>query len=101
MTDPRLERLQELSQSLKFPDELGGVFLPADAPKSFEIMFIGEMPSMNEPLQLSSNGNYNFNVTARDKFFQEMMCKYRCRRELCHGHREAPRHSQEAFQEGD
>lgn len=38
-------------------------------------MFIAEMPSMNEHAD-DKNRNFNFDVTKRDKFFQEMMAKY-------------------------
>lgn len=69
LMDSRLLKLQQLNRSLKFPDELGGVFLPSSAPEKFEIIFVGEMPSMNEPLQISPGKNYNIDVTTRDKFF--------------------------------
>ncbi len=72
----KLEALKTLNQKLKPPGELGGVFLPEGAKEQFDFMFIGEMPSMNEPKNWDGISNYNFNVTKRDKFLQEMMVKY-------------------------
>jgi uracil-DNA glycosylase family 4 len=72
----KIQRLKELNESLKFPQELGGVFLPKGSPKQFEFMFVAEMPSMNEPKNKSTEGFCNFSVTARDRFLKEMMTKY-------------------------
>jgi uracil-DNA glycosylase family 4 len=71
----RLEELEKLNRTLKMPQELGGIFLPKGSPKQFDFMFVAEMPSMNEPKK-NNNENFNFGVTARDRFFQEMMIKY-------------------------
>lgn len=73
----RLKKLDDLNKNLKPPKELGGIFLPEESFKQFNFMFIAEMPSMNEPKgKLGENENFNFGVTARDRFFQEMMIKY-------------------------
>ncbi len=73
----RLNKLENLNKTLTVPNELGGVFLPVDSQKKFDIMFVSEMPSMNEPKKESDkNINFNFAVTARDRFLQEMMIKY-------------------------
>ena len=74
--DIKLNKLEQLNRKLKPPQELGGVFLPSSYRKQFTFMFIAEMPSMNEPKDWDRKSNYNFNVTARDNFFQEMMAKY-------------------------
>jgi hypothetical protein len=71
----RLEELEKLNRTLKMPQELGGIFLPKGSPEQFDFMFVAEMPSMNEPKK-NNNENFNFGVTARDRFFQEMMIKY-------------------------
>ena len=68
------DEIKELNKLLKPPKELGGKFLPEGLEKRFDFMFVAEMPSMNEPGKISAN--FNFNLTARDKFFQEMMVKY-------------------------
>jgi len=76
-TNDKEGALKTLNKSLNSPKELGGMFLPPDLPKRFDIMFIAEMPSMNEPQKDSPQiSNFNFGVTARDKFFQEMLIKY-------------------------
>lgn len=73
----KLNKLAELNKTLKPPRELSGVFLPKGSQKQFDFMFIAEMPSMNEPKEkFGKNENFNFGVTARDRFFQEMMNKY-------------------------
>ncbi len=73
--EEKLKKLSNLYKRLKSPKELGGRFLPQKVPKQFNVMFIAEMPSMSIPKDISSLGG-NFNVSARDKFFQEMMIKY-------------------------
>ncbi len=73
--DKRLKQIQKLNGTLKPPEELGGLFLPLNHPKQFDFMFIAEMPSMSTSTDISSLGG-NFNVSARDRFFQEMMVKY-------------------------
>jgi len=73
--DNKLSELEKLSKTLKPPQELGGTFLPKGLPEQFDFIFIGEMPSMNEPKR-NNNDNFNFGITARDRFFQEMMTKY-------------------------
>ena len=76
--DNRLTRLEALNKTLVPPDFLGGVFLPPDSPKKFrDVMFLAEMPSMNVPIGwVKGQPNFNFNVTSRDRFLQEMMSKY-------------------------
>ncbi len=73
--EKRLKKLNGLNEKLKPPKELGGKFLPEELPKQFDFMFIAEMPSMSKPKDISSLDG-NFNISARDKFFQEMMIKY-------------------------
>ena len=41
--DNRLERLNALNKTLNPPNDLSGVFLPAGAPKQFDVMFIAEI----------------------------------------------------------
>jgi uracil-DNA glycosylase family 4 len=73
----KLNKLKDLNKILKSPDELGGMFLPKGYKERFDIMFLAEMPSMNEPKdERKRSKNYNFGITARDIFFQEMMKKY-------------------------
>ncbi len=73
----KLTKLKELNKQLILPKELGGVFLPRGFDQRFDIMFIAEMPSKNEPKEnLPINQNFNFDVTSRDKFLQKMMMKY-------------------------
>jgi len=73
----KLAELEKLNKSLKPPRELSGVFLPIGSRRKFDFMFVAEMPSMNEPNKKSGeNKNFNFSVTVRDRFFQEMMTKY-------------------------
>lgn len=78
MERQKINKLTELNKSLNPPKELGGMFLPKDSSEQYDFMFVAEMPSMNEPNKKSSggSGNFNFGVTARDRFFQEMMTKY-------------------------
>ena len=73
--DETLEKLNELNKTLSTPKELGGAFLPKGAQKQFYFMFVAEMPSMARPKDIAALGG-NFNVSARDNFFQEMMTKY-------------------------
>ncbi|KPJ56372.1 hypothetical protein AMJ49_05015 [Parcubacteria bacterium DG_74_2] len=72
----KLKKLENLNKLLKPPKELGGRFLPEGFRGQFDFIFIAEMPSMNEPKTLSKYKNFNFGVTARDRFFQEMLIKY-------------------------
>ena len=73
----KLTKLKELNKQLILPKELGGVFLPRGFDQRFDIMFIAEMPSKNEPKEnLRINQNFNFDVTSKDKFLQKMMMKY-------------------------
>ncbi len=73
----KLEQLRALNKTLKTPKELGGMFLPEGFKEQFDFMFVAEMPSMNEPKnKFGKKENFNFGVTAKDKFFQEMMIKY-------------------------
>ena len=74
--DEKIDKLKQLNKTLKMPHELSGVFLPIDSPKRFDFMFIAEMPSMNEPKEKGGDINYNFGVTAEDKFLRELMVKY-------------------------
>lgn len=75
--DTRAKALAKLNRTLRHPDELGGVFLPLGYPLRFDLMFLGEMPSLNEPQGTDmKRANFNFNVTSRDKFLQDMMVKY-------------------------
>lgn len=76
LIDDKLNNLAKLNKSLKPPRELPGVFLPKDSKEQFDFMFIAEMPSMNAPKDWDGKTNYNFDVTARDKFLQEIMAKY-------------------------
>jgi uracil-DNA glycosylase family 4 len=71
----KLTELAKLNRTLKPPDELAGSFQPQDSAKKFDVMFVAEMPSMAEPRK-QSRSNFNFGVTARDKFLQETMSKY-------------------------
>lgn len=76
--DSRLGRLEDLNRSLNPKQELSGVFLPVGSQKRFDVMFLAEMPSMNEPKEKIGKSIPNFGVTARDMFLQEMMTKYGC-----------------------
>lgn len=70
----KLDKLKKLNEPLK---PLGGIFLPEDSPEQFEFMFVAEMPSMNEPKEEVKHGkSFNFGVTARDRFLQNLMTKY-------------------------
>lgn len=75
--DGRAKAIDELNRILKHPNELGGVFLPPNyQPLQFDLVFLGEMPSLNEPKDKAKQSNFNFDVTLRDKFLQGMMIKY-------------------------
>ncbi|HOX30543.1 MAG TPA: uracil-DNA glycosylase family protein [Candidatus Paceibacterota bacterium] len=75
--DAKLEALKELNQRLTPPRELGGVFLPVGVKEQFEIMFVAEMPSMNEPKNEEGKAlNFNFGITAKDRLLINMMKKY-------------------------
>jgi uracil-DNA glycosylase family 4 len=73
--DNKIQRLEDLKGSLKFPHELGGEFVPEGCPKQFEFMFVAEMPSMSKPK--NSTGVYrNYSAAAPGgKFLNEMMTK--------------------------
>jgi len=71
----KLNKLENLNETLKPPRELGGMFLPKGSPKQYDFMFIAEMPSMSTTRDISGLGG-NFNVSTRDKFFQKTMVKY-------------------------
>ena len=76
MDKEKLRKLMELNERLNPPKELGGVFLPKEFDERFDIMFVAEMPSRNEPKERSLvNCNFNFDVTSEDKFLQRMMTK--------------------------
>ena len=72
----KLNKLEKLNKTLKPPKELSDVFLPRGSKRQFSFMFIAEMTSMNEPKDWDGKSNYNFNVTKRDEFLQDMMEKY-------------------------
>jgi len=74
--NPKLKKIEELNKSLNNPEELAGMFLPKGCKERFDIMFVAEMPSMNELKDDLAKDNFNFGVTARDRFFQEMLIKY-------------------------
>ena len=75
MMQAKIEALSKLNEQLSPPEELCGVFLPSVAEQRDDVLLLAEMPSMNEP-KGPVNGPYNFNVTARDRFFQDMLVKY-------------------------
>lgn len=72
----KVKALSELNGQLSSPNQLAGLFLPPGSNERDDVLFIAEMPSMNEPKDRVLHQNYNFGVTARDKFFQEMLVKY-------------------------
>jgi len=75
--DTRVKAIAELNSTLMHPDQLGGLFLPPDYSEHFELVLLGEMPSLNEPHSIEARRtNFNFNVTSRDKFVHEMMIKH-------------------------
>jgi uracil-DNA glycosylase family 4 len=69
------EKIKELNRSLKYPNELPGVFLPTGRMPNYEYMLLAEMPSMNKSVN-ANNIVDNFTVSTRDKFLQEMLVKY-------------------------
>ena len=71
----KIEALSRLNRQLSPPEELCGLFLPPGARQRDDILFLAEMPSMNEPSN-SVHTPFNFGVTARDRFFQDMLVKY-------------------------
>jgi uracil-DNA glycosylase family 4 len=76
--DPRLGRLEALNAALNPAHDLSGIFLPIESEKQFDVMFVAEMPSMNVPKGwVPGDPIPNFSETARDRFLQEMMVKYR------------------------
>ena len=76
MLNDKIEALAELNKQLSPPDELCGLFLPPGTrQRRDDILLLAEMPSMNEPCT-SVKGPYNFGVTARDRFFREMLVKH-------------------------
>ena len=70
----KIRKIEKLNKTLESQKELGGTFLPVGVKEQFDIMFIAEMPSMKTPKII--NQDFNFKVTARDRFFQEMLVKY-------------------------
>jgi hypothetical protein len=71
----KINALSELNEQLSPPEELCGLFLPIGAEQRDDVLLLAEMPSMNEP-KGPSQSPYNFGVTARDRFFQDMLIKY-------------------------
>ncbi len=71
--DDRLDKINQLNKKLNPPKELGGVFLPRGFKECFDFIFVAERPSENKPKGWDGKSNYNFDVTDRDKFFQEMI----------------------------
>jgi len=71
----KIDALSALNEQLSPPEELCGLFLPIDAEQRDDVLLLAEMPSMNEP-KGPSHSRYNFGVTARDQFFQDMLVKY-------------------------
>jgi len=76
MKNTKVEKINKLNKSLNHPEELAGMFLPKGYKKRFDTMFVSEMPSINKSKDDSIEENFNFDVSARDKFFQEMLIKY-------------------------
>jgi hypothetical protein len=71
----KIEALSRLNRQLSPPEKLAGQFLPPGAKERDDVLLLAEMPSMNEP-KGSIQSPYNFGVTARDRFFQEMIVKF-------------------------
>ncbi len=46
--DARVKAIAELNGTLKHPDELDGLFLPSGHPERFDLMLLGEMPSLTD-----------------------------------------------------
>ena len=75
--EDRLTKLEALNKTLNPACDLSGLFLPVEAPKQFNVMFVAEMPSMNVPKGwVQGDVIPNFSETARDRFLQDMMVKY-------------------------
>ena len=74
MIQSKVDAILKLNEQLSQPKELCGVFLPSGAEQRDDLLLLAEMPSMNEP-KGSFNGPFNFNVTKRDRFFQDMLVK--------------------------
>src|SRR5262245_58613158 len=69
--------IKALNKTLNPACDLSGLFLPVEAPKQFNVMFVAEMPSMNVPKGwVQGDVIPNFSETARDRFLQDMMVKY-------------------------
>jgi len=75
-SEEKVRALEAINSLLSPPAQLPGVFLPPRHEPRFEFVILGEMPSMNEPPGVPPNVNFNFNVTAGDRFLQQMMVKY-------------------------
>jgi len=71
----KIEALSRLNRQLSPPEELCGLFLPPGAAQRDDVLLLAEMPSMNEP-KGSVQSPCNFGVTARDRFFQDMLVDY-------------------------
>ena len=76
MAEDKLARLRRLNEHLNPPEQLGGVFLPKGSKERFDFMFVAEMPAMKAHEDIQSERNFNFSVTARDRFLQDMIAKY-------------------------
>ena len=72
----KLRALAAINDLLSPPAQLAGVFLPPGRDPSFDFIILGEMPSMNEPSGTAANSNFNFNVTAGDRFLQQMVSQH-------------------------
>jgi uracil-DNA glycosylase family 4 len=68
--------LKTLNATLGPQHDLSGAFLPTGSIENFDVMFVAEMPSMNEPKEQIDGRIPNFASTARDRFLHEMMVKY-------------------------
>jgi len=74
MKNAQVEAINTLNESLQFPKELPGLFLPKGYKEINDFMLIAEMPSMNEPNDYAAeNENWNFGITRRDFYFQKML----------------------------
>ncbi len=70
----KIEEIEKLNRELKpIPEDLPGRFLPEGYPEQFDFMFLAPRPSMNVPRGWDGEKNYNFDVTSKDKFFQEIL----------------------------
>ena len=84
----KLRALAAINDLLSPPAQLAGVFLPPGRDPSFDFIILGEMPSMNEPSGTAANSNFNFNVTAGDRFLQADGVEAWYRRYIHNGHRQ-------------